>query len=346
MKLSDFDFDLPKNLIAQFPLSKRSSSKLLHLDAQSGKITHHKFSELPNILLPNDLLIFNNTKVIRARMFGQKESGGKVEILVERILDNKTMLAQIRASKPPRPTSKIFLTKNNKLSKIYFTVQERNSAFYTLELHLNKCLKKILTKFGSLPLPPYIEHSPSVNDEIRYQTIFAKKAGAVAAPTAGLHFDKELFAQLKKKKIDVAFITLHVGAGTFQPIRTDTVEEHQMHREYFEIPAITIKKITQTRKKGGRIIAVGTTTVRALESASNTNKFNKIQGDTDIFLYPGKEFHVIDALITNFHLPKSSLIMLVSAFAGQQNIMKAYKIAIDKKYRFFSYGDAMFISKK
>lgn len=343
MKLTDFDFDLPQELIAQLPLPERSASRLLQLDPITHQIKHHIFRELPELLQPNDLLIFNNTKVIPARMFGTKTTGGKVEILLERILSAKLICAQIRASKTPQLESSIYLLANGKKSDIALKVIAKDSGFYTLELLAPITIETMLTRFGQLPLPPYIQHQPTEADEKRYQTIYAEHSGAVAAPTAGLHFDPTIFQALAKKQIETAFVTLHVGAGTFQPVRVDDIREHQMHHEYFTLCEEVVTKIKNTKQRGGRIIAVGTTTVRTLESAAASCELKAMSGATNIFIYPGYKFRVIDALITNFHLPKSTLLMLVSALAGRDNILMAYQAAIKLQYRFFSYGDAMLI---
>lgn len=346
MNLSDFDFSLPQELIAQFPLPQRSASRLLHLNATTGAITHTNFSKLLDFLRPNDLLVFNNTKVIPARLLAQKDTGGKIEILVERIIDPQNILAQIRASKPPKNGSQLIITtEQTTLTNLTFTVIAKTDCFYQLALNNTISIFEVLEQYGQLPLPPYITHKPSKLDQERYQTVYAAIQGAVAAPTAGLHFDFELFTALQQHKIATTFITLHVGAGTFQPVREEDITQHKMHYEYFSISATTANLINTTKQRGGRIIAVGTTTVRALESASQHGLVQPIATDTNIFIYPGYQFHIIDALITNFHLPKSSLLMLVSAFAGHANIMRAYNEAIQLKYRFFSYGDAMLITK-
>lgn len=344
MNLQDFDFELPPELIAQFPLPQRSASRLLHLDSTNESINHYQFGELPTLLLPNDLLVFNDTKVIPARLFGQKTTGGKVEILIERILENNFVRAQIRASKTPQIGSEIILLAGNQESDCVFKVINKESCFYLLELLQTEPIEKILGQFGQIPLPPYIQHTPTADDQQRYQTIFAKNQGAVAAPTAGLHFDTQIFAALANKNIATAYLTLHVGAGTFQPVRVENILEHQMHSEYFTIGKDVVAKINAAKKNGGRVIAVGTTTVRALESAAQQQQFQESCGDTSIFIYPGYTFKIVDALITNFHLPKSTLLMLVSAFAGRENILRAYQEAIKMQYRFFSYGDAMFIT--
>jgi S-adenosylmethionine:tRNA ribosyltransferase-isomerase len=342
MNIEDFSFNLPKELIAQFPLPERSASRLLHLHTTTGKIQHKNFKDLLDCISQNDLVVFNNTKVIPARILGTKQTGGKVEILVERILDDQTFLAQMRSSKKLKPGSEITVDASQNIG---FIVKEKQGCFHVLQTRNNASVIKILEEIGQLPLPPYIEHQPSPTDYERYQTIFAKHQGAVAAPTAGLHFDQMMFDELAKRKIATTFITLHVGAGTFQPLRVTKIEEHQMHREHFVISEETANKINQTKKNGGKIFAVGTTTVRALESAAQQHQVIPFAGETNIFIYPGFKFQITDALLTNFHLPKSSLLLLVSAFASKENILRAYQEAIDRCYRFFSYGDAMLITQ-
>lgn len=333
MNLSDFDFELPHELIAQFPKEQRSSSRLLVLDKNSGKISHKKFTDILEFISPDDLLVFNDTKVIPARLFGQKITGGKIEILIERILDKQHVLAHIKASKAPKVNSEIII------AEYHAEVIERQDDLFKLKFLNTDNVLAIIEQIGHMPLPPYISRSDEVMDKERYQTVYAKNKGAVAAPTAGLHFDEKLLEQIPNK----AFITLHVGAGTFQPIRVDDVLQHKMHSEYIEVPQDVCDQINATKKNGGRVIAVGTTCVRSLETASLTGEIQSFYGETDIFIYPGFEFKCIDAMITNFHLPKSTLMLLVSAFAGYDNIMTAYHQAIENKYRFFSYGDAMFI---
>jgi S-adenosylmethionine:tRNA ribosyltransferase-isomerase len=336
--LTDFDFNLPTELIAQFPLPKRNASRLLCLNKEDGVIYHYNFKNLPNLISPNDLLIFNNTRVIPARLFATKQTGGKAEILVERILENNKLIAQTKTSKPLKIGAKLFLTND-----IWFEIIGHQDDFFELELHSPHSLNFVLKQFGQTPLPPYIEHQPTMIDEDRYQTIYAEHDGAVAAPTAGLHFDEELMQGLNNKNIQLAFLTLHVGAGTFQPIRTEKIEDHKMHKEYIDVPETVCDQIINTKKNGGKIIAVGTTSARALESACQSGKIKPYRGDTNIFIYPGYKFRCIDGLITNFHLPKTSLLMLISAFAGRENVMRTYQEAIRQRYRFFSYGDGMLI---
>lgn len=341
MRRDEFSYQLPEELIAQFPTEHRGSSRLLAMECHSGKVSDLEFSMLPELLQAGDLLVFNDTRVIPARLFGTKETGGKVEILLERILDDQRMLAQIRASKSPRPGSVIHLQGDIKLE-----LRERQDDMFVLDVIGEMTVMEVLQQVGHMPLPPYIQREDEVQDVERYQTIYARIPGAVAAPTAGLHFTDELMYEIRGKGIDCVFVTLHVGAGTFQPVRVENIEDHRMHREYLQISEDVCEKIKLTQTKGGRVIAVGTTAVRCLETAVTCGELKPYQGETDIFIYPGYEFKVVDALITNFHLPESTLLMLVSAFAGRNNIMNAYQHAIDEHYRFFSYGDAMFLTKE
>lgn len=343
MKVADFHFELPDELIARFPMEERSASRLLKLNGNSGEISHHIFKEVVNFIDEKDLIIFNNTKVIPARMFGQKTSGGKVEVLVERVVDKNTVLAHVRSNKSPKPGNELILE-----GIAHATMKGRQGELFELEFAGEQGVLAILDQIGHMPLPPYIDRPDNEKDRNRYQTVYGEKPGAVAAPTAGLHFDDALLEQIKHKGTDMGFVTLHVGAGTFQPVRVDKIEDHIMHSEYIEVPDEVVAKINACRARGGRVIAVGTTSMRSLESAAmkSQGELAPFYGDTDIFIYPGYEFKVVDAMITNFHLPESTLIMLVSAFAGQDNIMKAYQTAIAEKYRFFSYGDAMFLEKK
>lgn len=337
MRVADFKFDLPDQLIARYPLAKRTASRLLVLDSERNLIEHKYFTDLLGYLKPNDLLVLNNTKVIAARLFGQKASGGKIEVLVERLLDTDRVLAHIRASRSPKAEG-ILMFADNIQAKM---VKRHDSLF---ELVFNQPILTILKKIGHIPLPPYIDRADELSDKQRYQTVYAKSEGAVAAPTAGLHFDEALLAAIKAKGIKLAFVTLHVGAGTFQPVKVANISEHHMHKEWLEVSPDVVAAIKACKAKGGRVIAVGTTSVRSLETAALDGEIKPFSGDTDIFLYPGKKFHVVDALITNFHLPESTLLMLVAAFAGYQQAMQAYKVAVAQQYRFFSYGDAMFIT--
>lgn len=339
MNLSDFDYDLPTELIAQFPPKVRGESRLLSLI--NSQYQNHRFSQLPSLLNPGDLLVFNDTKVLKARLFGRKASGGQIEALIERILSDKTALAHIRASKAPKPGSVLWFAECWQIKVI-----ERVGDLFMLELLGEGTLAEMLNRVGQLPLPPYITHLPSEEDEVRYQTVYAEEPGAVAAPTAGLHFTETLLEALAEKGVEHTFLTLHVGAGTFQPVRVDNIAEHKMHREQYAISVETQEKILATKKRGGHIIAVGTTTLRALEAASQNGLLSELLGDTDIFITPGFHFQVVDALITNFHLPKSTLLMLVSAFFGYQETMALYQYAVAQRYRFFSYGDAMILNRK
>jgi len=356
MNLSDFYFDLPEELIAQYPLQERTDSRLLCLDGSSGELQDRVFTALPELLNPGDLLVFNNTKVIPARLFGQKSTGGKLEVLVERVLDDKSFLAQIRASKSPKEGAVLFLgidkggMDKGSGSSAGFQVRmiARQGDLFHLQLLEEDQAETVFTlldTFGHMPLPPYVERADEDDDLQRYQTVYAKEKGAVAAPTAGLHFDQALLDRIKNMGVDTAWVTLHVGAGTFQPVRVDNILEHQMHSEYVDVGAATVAKIKQTHAQGKRVIAVGTTAMRSLESASmESGEIQEYHDDTDIFIYPGYQFKTVDAMVTNFHLPESTLIMLISAFAGLEHVKKAYQHAIEERYRFFSYGDAMFIT--
>ena len=338
MLLEDFNYNLPPELIAQTPLSKRSDSRLLCLNKTTGEITHHNFRELYNILAPNDLLVLNNTRVIPARLYTHKATGGKVEVMIERITSNNSLIAQTKSSKSLKIGEKLFLDDNS-----WFEINGRKENLFVLSFHSAISLDQALNRFGKIPLPPYIRRAPDLNDAQHYQTIYAKQSGAVAAPTAGLHFDQQLMDNLKQNKIKNTSVTLHVGLGTFQPVRVEKIEDHKIHPEYIEVSKTTCDDITSTKKDSGRVIAVGTTSLRALEATSQSGEINPYQGDTDIFIYPGYKFKTTEILITNFHLPKTSLLMLVAAFAGHENMMGAYQEAIKQKYRFYSYGDAMLI---
>lgn len=345
MKRSDFNFSLPPQLIAQRPLAERTASRLLCLDGVSGSVSHKHFVDFPRLLSSDDLLVFNDTRVIPARLWGQKETGGKIEILIERLTGSDTALAHIRSSKSPKPGSSIVLTASEgaELSDYRLKVTGREGALFCL--HSACPMADILQTLGHMPLPPYIQREDELDDRSRYQTVFAKKDGAVAAPTAGLHFSEALLAECDAIGVRSAHVTLHVGAGTFQPVRADDIEDHIMHTEYVEVDEAVCEAVRETRLRGGSVIAVGTTAVRSLESASRGDgEIKPFTGDTDIFIYPGYKFRSVDAMITNFHLPESSLLMLVSAFAGRDNIMQAYREAIAESYRFFSYGDAMYIT--
>ena len=346
MQVSDFNFALPDELIARYPMAERTASRLLQLQGDSGEIRHGHFTDVLQLLNPGDLLVFNNTRVIPARLFGQKASGGKLEVLVERVLDSQTVLAHVRASKAPRPGVLLQFDEG-----VEATMVARHDALFELKFAGSRSVFAILEAIGHMPLPPYIDRPDEQADKERYQTVYNAKPGAVAAPTAGLHFDKPLLAQLQAKGVELAFVTLHVGAGTFQPVRVDKIEDHHMHKEYVEVPEAVIAQIAATRQRGGRVVAVGTTSVRSLESAARASlqrgtELAAFSGDTDIFIFPGYQFAVVDALITNFHLPESTLIMLVSAFAGYDHVMAAYRQAVAERYRFFSYGDAMFVTRQ
>jgi S-adenosylmethionine:tRNA ribosyltransferase-isomerase len=338
MKKSDFNYLLPTALIAQKPLETRDASRLLCVDRQTGELCDRQFTDFIDLINERDLLVFNDTKVIPARLFGNKQSGGKVEILIERIIDQHHAIAHVKASKSPKPGTVIELAEGH-----HCEVQGRVDDLFELEFADNNLLP-LLDAIGHIPLPPYITRADDASDLTRYQTVFAKELGAVAAPTAGLHFDLAMMDKIKAKGANTSFVTLHVGSGTFQPVRTELLSEHVMHKEYYVVPQTTVDAVALTREKGGRVIAIGTTAVRALESASKSGQLTAGFGDTDLFITPGYTFHSVDALLTNFHLPESTLLMLVSAFAGYESTMKAYSHAIDQNYRFFSYGDAMFLS--
>ncbi len=339
MNKSDFHYDLPESLIAQKPLDKRDGSRMLVVDCVENKLRDRRFSDFVDHINENDLLVFNNTKVIPARLFGHKQTGGKVEILIERVIDDFVAVAHTKASKSPKAGTVIHLDEDFSCK-----VLGRVDDLFELEFSGNNKIHDILQRIGHIPLPSYIEREDDLYDRERYQTVFADQAGAVAAPTAGLHFSKEILKQITDKGVKRVFVTLHVGSGTFQPVRVDNLEEHVMHKEYFQVNDEVVSHIQQTRQNGGRVIAIGTTSVRALESASVSGVLKPGFGDTDLFITPGYQFKSVDALLTNFHLPESTLLMLVSAFAGYDRIMQAYQHAIDKQYRFFSYGDAMLLT--
>ncbi|WP_154223488.1 tRNA preQ1(34) S-adenosylmethionine ribosyltransferase-isomerase QueA [Marinicella rhabdoformis] len=337
MQKSEFNFELPDALIAQHPLENRSDSRLLHLDKNTGEVCDRQFKDLLSQLQPNDLLVFNNTKVIPARLKGQKATGGQVEVFIERVLDEKYAKTMLKANKSVKLGTAIYFDGVAKLR-----VMARNGMFFLCET-IDSPLSELMQAHGHMPLPPYITRKADEDDDSRYQTVYAEQAGAVAAPTAGLHFDDELLSQIADKGVRFAHVTLHVGAGTFQPVKSDNIHDHQMHKEWLEVTPEVCDIVKDTQAKGGRVIAVGTTAVRCLETASQSGNIQPFQGDTQIFIFPGYEFKAIDGLITNFHLPESTLVMLVSALAGKDNILNAYQHAIEKEYRFFSYGDAMLI---
>lgn len=339
MKTSDFYFDLPDELIARYPMAERSASRLLCLNGSSGELAHHTFRDILDMLQPGDLLVFNNTRVIPARLYGEKASGGKLEALIERVTGEHEALAHLRSSRSPKPGTRIIL------EGVEVEVTGRQGALFELKFLDERPLLNILDEVGHMPLPPYMERDDAEEDRERYQTVYAEKPGAVAAPTAGLHFDEPLLQALKDKGVNFAFVTLHVGAGTFQPVKVENVNEHEMHAEYIEVGPDVVDAVKATRAAGKRVVAVGTTSVRSLESASTSGEIAPFYDESRIFIYPGYRFRSVDAMITNFHLPESTLIMLVSAFAGKDNTMAAYDVAVQEKYRFYSYGDAMFLSQ-
>jgi S-adenosylmethionine:tRNA ribosyltransferase-isomerase len=342
MQLSDFNYDLPTELIAQHPLANRTDSRLLEIKADGSNaaiLVDRQFRDILNLIKPGDLLVFNDTKVIPARLHGKKETGGNVELLIERITGDKQAWVQVRASKVPKTGSIVHI--HNRTGETFpVEMIGYDGRFY--EVRFPENIFSLLEHFGELPLPPYIEHQPTQEDANRYQTVLAKNPGAVAAPTAGLHFDQLILSQLQELGVKQASVTLHVGAGTFTPVREEDLSKHKMHYEWFSIPTETMAAIESTHQAGGRVIAVGTTSLRALESQAQTQKNS---GETNLFITPGYTFKTVDCLLTNFHLPKSTLLMLVSAFAGVDNIRNAYQHAIHNQYRFFSYGDAMFLSR-
>jgi len=344
MKLSDFSFTLPEHLIAKYPTPDRTASRLLHLNGTTGDVNHKQFQQMLDLVEPGDLLVFNNTRVIPARLLGQKASGGKVEVLIERIVDDNNALAHVRASKAPKPGTDLLLE-----GAVSVTVTGRQDALFELRFNGDATVLEQLEQYGHMPLPPYIDRPDEQADKERYQTVYNQAPGAVAAPTAGLHFDDALLERLQQKGVNLAYVTLHVGAGTFQPVRVDNILEHKMHSEFAIVPEDVVNAVRATKAAGKRVIAVGTTSVRSLESsaleASKDEVLVPYQSDTDIFIYPGFEFKVVDAMFTNFHLPESTLIMLISAFAGKDNVLAAYEQAIEQEYRFYSYGDSMFIEK-
>jgi len=339
MRTDEFDFPLPERLIAQYPPELRGASRLLY--AHDGMLEDRRFAELLQLVRPGDVLVLNDTRVIKARLYGSRESGGKVEVLVERVLDEHEVLAQVRASHAPKAGSVLHLTGDLKV-----VVQERQGEFFRLRFEHDSDVYTLLELHGQLPLPPYITHTPDAGDEQRYQTVFARHAGAVAAPTAGLHFDDVLLQALRDKGVQIVHVTLHVGAGTFQPVRAERIREHAMHSERYTIPQETVEAIHQAKAADGRVIAVGTTSLRALESAAESGELVAGERETHIFITPGYRFKVVDVLLTNFHLPRSTLLMLVCAFGGMSNMLAAYRHAVEKEYRFFSYGDAMLIERK
>ena len=338
MRTDEFDFALPERLIAQHPLAQRGASRLLY--AHDGTLEDCRFADLLRLVRPDDVLVLNDTRVIKARLFGSKDSGGRVEVLVERVLNGHEVLAQVRASKSPKAGSKLVLA-----DALAAEVLGREGEFFHLRFAGDEPVLDLLERYGRLPLPPYITHAADSEDEQRYQTVFAREAGAVAAPTAGLHFDEAMLQALRDKGVKIVYVTLHVGAGTFQPVRVEHVHEHAMHSECYEILQATVDAIAEARAAGGRVITVGTTSLRALESAAQSGELQAGSGETVIFITPGYRFRVVDALLTNFHLPRSTLLMLVCAFGGMKQMLAAYRHAVEQEYRFFSYGDAMLIEK-
>ena len=341
MKLSDFDYALPQELIAQFPAAERAGSRMLHLDGASGIFCDREFRELPGLVNAGDVLVMNDTRVIKARLTGRKQSGGQVEVLIERVLDHERVSAQVRASKSPRAGTRLLLAHGAVVE-----VLGRQGEFFELRFIDCDDVFALLERSGSVPLPPYIHHQPDLSDDARYQTVYARMPGAVAAPTAGLHFDNALLAALKARGVVLAWLTLHVGAGTFQPVRVENLAEHTMHAEWYTLPQPTVDAVAVARAAGRKVIAVGTTTLRALESASAVGELRAGSTETRLFIVPGYRFRSVDRLITNFHLPRSTLLMLVCAFAGIDNIRRAYRHAVESRYRFFSYGDAMLIERQ
>ena len=338
MKKSDFHYELPEALIAQAPLAERSASRLLLVPPGDAAFADLGVRDLPSLLQPGDLLVFNDTRVIPARLFGTKATGGRVELLIERLLPGNEARAQLGFSKPPKPGSRIALDAGGEAE-----VLEREDSFWRLRFHVGESLEQWLQHAGRLPLPPYIQREPGADDAERYQTVFAREIGAVAAPTAGLHFDDALLEALRERGVQFGHVTLHVGAGTFQPMRVDDIRDHRMHSEWLNVGAELVQQVRRTRAAGGRVIAVGTTVLRALESALVDGELQPFAGETNIFIFPGYRIRSIDALLTNFHLPESTLLMLVSAFAGKQRVFEAYRHAVEQRYRFFSYGDAMLL---
>ena len=338
MRLSDFDYHLPEELIAQRPAERRGDSRLLHLPAGAGP-RDLRFADLPGLLRPGDLLVFNNTRVMPARLYGRKETGGRVEILVERLLTPQRVLAHVRASKSPRPGTRL------QVGRWWLQVTGREGALFELQLEGEGDWHALMAAEGHLPLPPYIRRDDGPEDRERYQTVYARRPGAVAAPTAGLHFDQAMLERLEAMGVERAEVTLHVGAGTFQPVRVENLDEHRMHAEWLEVDERVCEQVAATRARGGRVVAVGTTSVRSLETAARDGGLRPWQGDTRLFIRPGYRFRVVDLLLTNFHLPRSTLLMLVSAFAGHQRVLAAYRHAVAQRYRFFSYGDAMLLER-
>lgn len=341
MKLDDFDYELPQELIAQFPAPQRAASRLLYLDGRSGAIADLQFRDIVRLMHRGDVMVFNDTRVIKARLTGRKRSGGRIEVLVERVLTADEVLAQVRASHPPREGGTLILA-----DAVEATVVERQGEFFRLRFSACEDVLALLDRYGTVPLPPYIAHAPDATDEERYQTVYARHPGAVAAPTAGLHFDAGIMQALREAGVSIAYLTLHVGAGTFQPVRVQDLSLHEMHSEWYHVPQATAEAVEHARAAGGRVVAVGTTSLRALETAASSGTLRAGYGETRLFILPGYRFRIVDRLVTNFHLPKSTLLMLVSAFGGMENIRHAYRHAVGQRYRFYSYGDAMLIDRQ
>lgn len=338
MRRSDFHYSLPLELVAQYPVTPRTACRLLTVDGDRSVIGDRRFTDLCDLMQAGDLLVFNDTRVIPARLIGRKETGGEIELLIERILGTRRVLVQVRASKRPKPGQTITLQENFSAK-----VNRREGEFYELTLAGQDTIMEVLDRIGHVPLPPYIGRPDEAIDRDHYQTVYARHPGAVAAPTAGLHFDEAMLTQLHEQGVETAFITLHIGAGTFQPLRVEEIHEHRMHSEYLRVTPAACDKINAAREQGRRVVAIGTTVVRALETATQKGRIKPYEGETDIFIYPGFRFQVVDALLTNFHLPESTLLMLVCAFGGSEKVLNAYRHAVERKYRFYSYGDAMFV---
>jgi len=340
MRLDDFDFDLPQELIAQVPAGERGASRLLHLDGASGALSDRMFRDIEDLVAPGDVVVMNDTRVIKARLPGRKKTGGRVEVMVERVLGGGEVLAQIGANHPTRAGAVLVLA-----DAVEATVLGREREFFRLRFEGCEDAYALLERYGSVPLPMYITRDAGDADAERYQTVYARSRGAVAAPTAGLHFDQPLLESLRSRGVNLAYVTLHVGAGTFQPVRVQDLGQHEMHGEWYDVPQATVDAIEGARNNGGRVLAVGTTTLRALETAAAGGELKPGRGDTRLFVLPGFRFRVVERLLTNFHLPKSTLLMLVSAFGGMDNVRRAYRHAIEQRYRFYSYGDAMLIER-
>jgi S-adenosylmethionine:tRNA ribosyltransferase-isomerase len=341
MRLDDFDYELPQELIAQHPAPERAASRLLHLDGPTGAVRDRQFQDLVDLIAPGELMVFNNTRVIKARLTGRKRTGGEIEVLVERVLSKDQALAQVRASHPPREGHTVILSE-----AVEATVIARRGEFFQVRFERCDDVFALLERYGAVPLPPYIGHTPLAHDEARYQTVYAREPGAVAAPTAGLHFDENMLHTLRGRGIETAYLTLHVGAGTFQPVRVQDIAAHEMHAEWYHVPQETVDAVSRARCAGKRVLAVGTTSLRALETAAAGGELRAGYGETRLFIFPGYRFRVVERLLTNFHLPRSTLLMLVSAFGGMDNVRRAYRHAVVQRYRFFSYGDAMLIERQ